>query len=118
MAKAYGYGVVKLQIKSVRKVNAQKAYDLGAFAMDPFDTVDADSVQDWIDCYKNGMSAKRLNGKKIEDQPHIREFFTMKDETRIPENNKTSYMVLEEFQAQRRSNAVLLKLGDVVGAPV
>lgn len=118
MAKAYGYGSVKLQLNAVRKVNSGKAYNFDTLALDPFETVDMDTVQEWIDCYKNGMSMSRLNGKSIDAQLHIREFFAMKDGKQIPESRKTTYMSLEEFQDQRRDNAVLLKPADVLGPSV
>lgn len=109
-AKAYGYGNAQLKIKAVRRVNTELAYKNGdALCLNPMEQV---SVEELIQCYKDTIN-QSLNGRNIEQLPHIKEFFTMKDATVMPKEADIRYMNLNTDYRNRRDK-VLPKIEDLV----
>lgn len=101
-AKSYGYGCVSVQIKSAKKINYQKAYDLQSMLeLTPFETI---SVQEAIDTYKK-QASEWCKAESIEDEPHIRAFFDMKDSTKIPGEEDIRYMSVDAGEYQKRTAA-------------
>lgn len=102
--KAYGYGNIKLKIVDLKKIDAKEAYSLSeGISLNPFVPVDADEM---IACYKEQMNLflKEKNEKKtIDDMPHIKEFFRMKDSTCIPDENDIRYMSIDKKEYQSRT---------------
>ena len=112
-AKAYGYGNAQLKIKAVRRVNMELAYKNGdALCLNPMEQV---PVEELIQCYKDTVN-QRLNGRNIEQLPHIREFFTMKNSSIMPDEHRIRYMSLDKDKKeyQSRRDKVLPKIEDLV----
>lgn len=104
-AKAYGYGRISVKITDARKLDLESAYRTdGKLCLDPFCKIDVDSA---IDSYKAEIN-KYLGKRKIDELPHIRDFFIMKDSGKIPDNGQTRYMKLKnennknEFQSRKK----------------
>lgn len=98
-AKSYGYGNISLEIKEVKKINLSKAYADGeTLDLNPFENVD---VEKTIQQYKDSISQEI--GKRIDEIPHIKDFFTMKDSTCIPNSKTIRYMELEEYTQRKRT---------------
>ena len=90
-AKAWGYGRVKLELKRAVKVDAVKSYSLDTFnALPVTENLDVEGL---IGDYKDFMN-KKLSSKPLMERKEIKDFFTMKDSTRIPDNSATRYMTL------------------------
>lgn len=88
-AKSYGYGRISVTIKEARKFDLQRAYQSdGILCLDPFDNIEIDQA---IDDYKTAIN-QYLGNKTIDELPHIRDFFDMKDSRRIPDDADTRYM--------------------------
>lgn len=99
-AKSYGYGCVSVQIKSAKKINYQKAYDLQSMLeLTPFETI---NVQEAIDTYKK-QASEWCEAENIDDEPHIRAFFDMKDSTKIPDEEDIRYMSVDASEYQTRT---------------
>lgn len=101
--KAYGYGNIKLKITDLKKIDAKEAYSLSeGISLNPFVPVDAGEM---IACYKEQMNQflKAQNGKKtIDEMPHIKEFFRMKDSTCIPDKDQIRYMSIDDYQSRTK----------------
>ena len=65
--------------------------------------------------YKDTVNAI-LGSGSIDDMPHIREFFAMKDSALIPDNERTRYMTLDDYkeQMQKRNQIMLPSVAEVV----
>ena len=112
-AKSYGYGCVSVQIKSAKKINYQKAYDLQSMLeLTPLETI---SVQEAKDTYKK-QASEWCKAESIEDEPHIRAFFDMKDSTKIPGEEDIRYMSVDAGEYQKRLTALapLPSIDDVI----
>ena len=99
--KAYGYGVSKIDLLSVRQYDKEKAYDIGgAFVLNPYDeeTLNADEL---IDGYKQALQ-ERL-GTQIDSNPSIRSFTLMKDSAEIPHGSLTEYMSVNDGDYRNRT---------------
>lgn len=90
-AKSYGYGRILLKITEAKVVDKTKAYKLDSLDLEPFTDIE---IEEMIDIYKDKMK-KYLGGKEIDELPHIKEFFYMKEATLIPEKEKIRYMSIE-----------------------
>lgn len=90
-AKAYGYGVIKLDDIDVKVLNPKRAYlgNLSELCSDIYDVKDPDEL---ISAYKTFI--KKTEGVEIDKLTHIKEFFIMKDEEHIPGDAFTRYMHL------------------------
>ncbi len=109
-AKAFGYGNISLKITDAKKLNLAKAYSTGeTLELDPFCPIDVDEA---IKGYKEEMNYF-LGSGSIDELPHIKEFFMMKDSKSIPDNRKTRYMSIEKKEYQSR-RAVLPSVESVV----
>lgn len=103
-AKSYGYGAVKLNILSIRKFHLGQAYDLSTkLNLCPYEDLD---IEQMIEKYKSTINTRLVSGN-IEKYPSVIALFTMKDQTKILNNNKTSYMNLKEFGNQKNTCAAL-----------
>lgn len=105
-AKSYGYGRISVTITNARKLDLKNAYKTdGMLCLDPFCEVDVDST---IECYKKKIN-EYLGEKTIDELPHIRDFFIMKDSNKIPDSKRTRYMKIKnernqnEFQKRKKS---------------
>ena len=113
-AKAYGYGVISLDSLKVQVIDKQKAYGTEELNLEPFEEI---SVDEMIQIYKDKINAF-LKGREIDNLPHIKEFFAMKDSKRIPKPGAIRYMSIErdkkEYQSREKvlpfvKNIVLIK---------
>ena len=66
-----------------------------------------------IKAYKEEVN-RFLGTGTIDELPHIKDFFRMKDSSLIPDNDKTRYMSIDEGEYQSR-NTPLPEVSDVVG---
>lgn len=97
-AKAYGYGRIELKIKEVKAVNPQKAYAAeGKLDLNPFELIDVDKM---IQSYKNTVNGI-LNGRKIDELPHIKNFFAMKNAKTMPARERIKYMELRDYRNRK-----------------
>lgn len=97
-AKSYGYGQIQVDILEAREIDLSRAYGTEALALEPFRPVE---VEDSIRFYKDTVNAF-LGTRRIDEMPHIKEFFAMKDAAMIPDNADTMYMDLKQYQEQMR----------------
>ena len=110
-AKAYGYGNISLQLLSVKQVNLEQAYKNGAaLCLNPWEEI---SVEEMIQEYKTAIN-KTLGGKQIEELPHVKEFFMMKDASAMPDPKDIRYMKLELKEYQFRKDKVLPEIKELV----
>lgn len=101
-AKAYGYGRISLEITETVKVDMKRAYQSDTeLCLNPFTKVDVDRV---IEHYKTEIN--QYLGKPIDQLPHIRDFFLMKDAGRIPDDKQTRYMKIDAREYQSRTEAL------------
>lgn len=111
-AKAYGYGRISVELKEAKKLEMQRAYSSGgSLCLDPFCEIKAD---DAIETYKAAIS-RHLNGRSIDELPHIRDFFLMKDLESMPDGKDIRYMSLDNREYQSRRQA-LPSIEEVVGS--
>ena len=96
-AKSYGYGAISLKLDNVKIMDYERAYSLDAFELEPFETVDEDEM---IHKYKETVNVF-LGKRKIDDLPHIKEFFKIKNPDLAPEKDKIRYMELKEYQSRK-----------------
>lgn len=98
-AKAYGYGKISVTITEAKKLDLQNAYKTdGVLCLDPFCKIDIDSA---IQNYKTEIN-KYLGKKTIDELPHIKDFFIMKDSGNIPKDGQTRYMSIDAKEYQKR----------------
>lgn len=110
-AKAFGYGNISLKITDAKKLDLAKAYSIeGILELEPFCPIDVDEA---IKGYKEEIN-HFLGGRPIDELPHIKEFFMMKDSKSIPDNKNIEYMSIEKKEYQSRK-AVLPSVESVVG---
>lgn len=110
-AKAYGYGNISVKITDARKMDPAKAYSMdGILDMDPFVQIDID---DMIKIYKEEIG-RFLGDRSVDGLPHIKEFFMMKDSTRLPDDEKIRYMSIDKREYQYRKERVLESVEDVL----
>lgn len=101
-AKAYGYGRISLEITETVKVDMKRAYQSDTeLCLNPFTKVDVDRA---IEHYKTEIN--QYLGKPIDQLPHIRDFFLMKDAGRIPDDKQTRYMKIDAREYQSRTEAL------------
>lgn len=116
--KAYGYGAVKLTLRSAQSLDSKKAYGLSLTGSDASDAGEKAAFALFSDPYKDIPVEELINTYKLHIRKHIgnrdimtlsliRDFFAMKDSTRIPDSEATRYMTLEQFQDQTRAKAPL-----------
>ena len=99
--KAYGYGVSKVDLLSVKKYDREKAYDIeGAFVLNPYDetSLNADEL---IGGYKEALQ-KRL-GTRFDTDPSISSFMLMKNSAVIPHESLTEYMSVNDGDYKKRT---------------
>lgn len=108
-AKAFGYGSIALELLSAKKLNAEAAYNSDALCLNPWEELNVEAL---IKKYQSKIS-EYLNGK-IEELPHIKQFFAMKDKKRIPDAEATRFMTLEEYG--KRNDKVLPSIASIVKA--
>ena len=97
-AKPYGYGSISLKLTSVKKLDKQKAYSTERLELDPFTDI---NVEEMIRVYKERMN-QFLDKYKIDELPNIKDFFDMKDYTKIPDESKIIYMSIDNKEYQNR----------------
>ena len=102
-AKSFGYGCVSVQIKNAKRINYQKAYDLQSMLeLTPFEKI---NIQETIDAYKK-LTSEWCKAESIDEEPHIRTFFAMKDSTKIPNERDVRYMSVDANEYQTRTVAL------------
>ena len=106
-AKAFGYGNISVKLLGVKQLNKELAYNGTNLCLNPWEEI---SPEPFIQLYKDTVN-KTLAGKKIDELPHIKNFFTMKDAELIPEAEKTKFMTLKEYQG--RNDKVLPLINSV-----
>lgn len=102
-AKAYGYGRISVKITDAKKLDMQNAYKSdGMLCLDPFCGIEVDNA---IECYKTEIN-KHLGKRTIDELPHIKDFFLMKDAGNIPDDGQTRYMKIDAKEYQSRKDAL------------
>lgn len=110
-AKAYGYGRIDVKITEAKVVDLEKAYaTAGALVLNPYQTVDVDNM---IACYKRTVN-QFLKKRRIDDLPHIKEFFMMKDANHMPKPEDIRYMSIDAKEYQYRNNEPLPVVARVI----
>ena len=111
-AKSYGYGQIQVHILEAKEIDLKKAYGTADLSLDPFRPI---KVEETVKFYKDTVNAI-LGSGSIDDMPHIREFFAMKDSALIPDNERTRYMTLDDYkeQMQKRNQIMLPSVAEVV----
>ena len=100
-AKSYGYGRISVTIENAKKMDLQRAYRSdGLLCLDPFCNIEIDRA---IDSYKEVIN-QYLGKKTIDELPHIRDFFIMKDSGKIPRDQDTRYMNIDKKEYQNRKD--------------
>ena len=113
-AKSFGYGNISIKILDAQKINMERAYSMQGFLdLEPFEKI---SVDDSIEYYKHTMEGL-LNGRKIDNLPHIQDFFKMKDSKVIPKSDKIRYMEIgkKEYQSRITRKAILPTIDETIG---
>lgn len=120
-AKAYGYGRIEVTVKTAQKIDMQKAYRTeGELCLNPYEDIDVVNI---IESYKRTIN-QHLDKMTIDELPHIKDFFIMKNSGNIPENGKTRYMKIQnenkengnkKNEYQDRGERALPTIKDVVG---
>lgn len=91
-AKSFGYGAIKLTIGKVKFLNWEKAYALDSVSMSPWtEEVDVDK---YIEDFKRYMYYDASDAYK--EAPHVRDFFAMKDASRMPDPSKIRFMKISD----------------------
>lgn len=109
-AKSYGYGRISVEIKEARKLDMQLAYKSGeTLCLDPFCEIEVNKA---IEAYKETIN-RHLGSRTIDELPHIRDFFMMKDSRNIPADGQTRYMSIDAREYQNRRKA-LPTIGSIV----
>src|SRR5699024_379901 len=98
-AKAYGFGRIKITINKLELFDLEDAYNLDEFSFKP---VKEEIGESYIQDFKEEM--KRWLKKEIEEMPNIQDFFSMKDSSKIPGNDQTRYMSIDNDEYQERVN--------------
>ena len=99
-AKAYGYGAIAVNITEAKAFDLKKAYGpKQTLELQPFRDI---CVNEMITAYQESIS-RFLDGRKITDLPHIKDFFHMKDSRHIPDDEQTRYMDLKSFGSRRKA---------------
>lgn len=102
-AKAFGYGNISVKITDAKKLNLMKAYcSDGLLDLEPFEPI---AVDEAITKYKEEMN-RFLKDKSIDELPHIKEFFMMKDSKSIPDEKTIRYMSIEKKEYQSRKGVL------------
>lgn len=97
-AKSFGYGAIKVTLGKVRILNWEKAYSLDALSMDPWNEgVDVDK---YIESFKSYLYSDAAGVYK--EPPHIKDFFAMKDSTRIPNPADIRFMNIDAGEYRNR----------------
>ncbi|MDE7431541.1 MAG: TIGR03986 family CRISPR-associated RAMP protein [Lachnospiraceae bacterium] len=100
-AKSYGYGRISVTIEKAKKMDLQRAYRSdGLLCLDPFCNIEINKA---IDSYKEVIN-QYLGKKTIDELPHIRDFFIMKDSGKIPHDQDTRYMNIDQKEYQNRQD--------------
>jgi len=107
LAKGFGFGRVKFEIKDVKVVDKKKAYLADDLCLSPYYSIDID---DLISKYKGYMG---ISDKTIKNTP-IETFLQMKNPTIKPDDSKIRYMTLNEYRDRDRNDAVLPKVRDLI----
>ena len=91
-AKSFGYGAIKLTIGKVKFLNWEKAYALDSVSMSPWtEEVDVDK---YIEDFKRYIYYDASGAYK--EAPHVRDFFAMKDASRMPDPSKIRFMKISD----------------------
>lgn len=113
-AKSFGYGNISIDILEAQNMNMERAYNMQGFLdLEPFEKT---NVAEMIKHYKD-TAEKFLNGRKIDNLPHIQDFFKMKDSKVIPKSDKIRYMEIgkKEYQSRINRKAVLPSIDETIG---
>ena len=109
-AKPYGYGVISVNILSAKQMDLETAYKNEEWLeLSPWKDI---AVEEVISYYKETMS--RIYRRNIEELPHIKEFFMMKDSKQIPEKEKIQYMNINKKEYQDRNDRVLPSIAETI----
>ncbi len=111
-AKSYGFGRSKVEDVKVRLFNLSKAYNTEKFEFEPFDN-ETDGVE-YIAKFKDEIGKKL--GKDIDELESVKALLLMSNAERIPADELTRYMRLEnrEYQSRVRDLVPLPSLQEVV----
>ena len=101
-AKAFGYGNISVKLLSLKQVNKDLAYNSDTLCLNPWEEL---SAEHFIQLYKDTVN-KKLDGKQIDNLPHIEDFFDMKDVELIPEDDKTRFMTLDNEYRYRKEKVL------------
>lgn len=109
--KPYGYGRVKIRLTALETLAQESLYSDSEFCLNPYEPR-TDKKDQYINLAKEEVI--RFLGKDIQDEKRLREFFLMKDASKIPDGRRTRYMKLNEYQGRVNNKAQLPEVGEVV----
>ena len=109
MAKAYGFGKIKVSIDSAVFVNMEKAFacDVDEF----FDIYEPIDIEGKVEKYKTTIS--NLTGIDVRCSKQITDFLQMKNGKEIPDEENIRYMTLDEFGDNDNKKMPLLGISDI-----
>jgi hypothetical protein len=87
--KPYGFGRIAVKLNNLKIFDYDKMYGNDMLSVKPY-TESTDKSQEYIKAAKADMSA--FLGCDVMAVPRIKNFFLMKDKTKIPDSKKTEYM--------------------------
>jgi hypothetical protein len=94
-AKPYGYGRIAISLSSIKLLDFDKMYGNNGLSIKPYkDKID--NPENYIQCAKDDMSS--FLRRDIMTMPRIKNFFLMKDTTKIPSKEKTRYMSFNHIE--------------------
>lgn len=105
-AKAYGYGRIKILVDKLEIFDIEKAYDPDILSIQvsdflrPVCLVQQEKKDEYIRCFKEEM--RNWLGKEVEETKSVRSFLLMKDSRKIPEADKTRYMLIDAKEKENK----------------
>lgn len=97
-AKSYGYGAIKLTLGKIRILNWENAYSLDALSMAPWD--DDVDVDKYVEDFKRALYSD--TDGRYREPPHIKDFFAMKDSSRMPNPADIRFMSIDAGEYRNR----------------
>lgn len=100
-AKPYGYGRVAVNLTGLSLLNYGKLYQMSGLCLKPYDGC-IEKAEYYIRAAKDDMT--EFLGHDVMSDTRIRDFFMMKDASKIPDKETTRYMNIDHGDYQHRVN--------------
>ncbi len=93
--KPYGFGRVEISLKQLKVLDTDAMYASEALCLEPYRDW-KEHCEEYVEKAKKDMT--RFLGKDVMSVGPIKAFFSMKDKTRMPREDRIQYMPLSEYQ--------------------